>query len=52
MIGSIVVKHPRGLLIIDPAFGEEVGSDLRQTPLWFRMVMGSGHGKAPLVQLL
>lgn len=52
VIGSIVVKHPRGVLIIDPAFGEEISTDLRQTPLWFRMVMGSGRGKSPLVDLL
>lgn len=52
VIGSVVVKHPRGVLVLDPAFGEEVGDDLRQAPLWFRLVMGSGHGKTPLVRLL
>ncbi|MBS1153935.1 MAG: hypothetical protein H6Q89_5633, partial [Myxococcaceae bacterium] len=40
VISSVVVKHPRGLLVIDPAFGEEVAADLRQTPLWFRLLMG------------
>lgn len=52
VIGSVVVKHPRGVLVIDPAFGEEIATDLRQAPLWFRLVMGDGHGKAPLVKLL
>jgi len=52
VIGSIVVKHERGLLIIDPAFGEEIAADLRQAPLWFRLVMGGGHGKTPLVKLM
>jgi N-acyl homoserine lactone hydrolase len=52
VIGSFVVKHPRGVLIIDPAFGEEVGTDLRQSPLWFRLVMGDRHGKPPLLGLM
>jgi N-acyl homoserine lactone hydrolase len=52
VIGSIVVKHPRGMLVIDPAFGEEIGADLRQAPLWFRLVMGGAHGKTPLLTLL
>lgn len=52
VIGSVVVKHPRGTVIIDPAFGEEIGDDLRHTPLWFRLVMGSAHGKTPLLQLM
>lgn len=52
VIGSVVVKHPRGVLVIDPAFGEEIEGDLRQAPLWFRLVMGGAEGKVPLVKLL
>lgn len=52
VIGSVVVKHPRGVLVIDPAFGEDISTDLRQAPLWFRLVMGDSRGKAPLVKLL
>ncbi len=52
VIGSFVVKHPRGLLIIDPAFGEEVSTDLRQAPLWFRLMMGEAHGKTPLLDVM
>jgi N-acyl homoserine lactone hydrolase len=52
VIGSVVVKHPRGTLVIDPAFGDEIAADLRQAPLWFRLVMGDAHGKAPLLKLM
>ena len=52
VIGSVVVKHPRGLLIVDPAFGKQIGADLFQSPLWFRLVMGGGLGKAAILDLL
>src|SRR4051812_17252925 len=32
VIGSVVVKHPNGLTVIDPAFGYEVGRDVKDAP--------------------
>lgn len=52
VIGSVVVKHPRGVLVIDPAFGEAVAADMRQAPIWFRLMMGDGYGKRPVVRLM
>ncbi len=52
VIGSVVVKHPRGVLIIDPAFGGQIAADLRQSPLWFRLVMGDAQHKVALTTLL
>jgi glyoxylase-like metal-dependent hydrolase (beta-lactamase superfamily II) len=52
VIGSVVVKHPRGTMVIDPTFGREIGEDLRRAPLWFRLVMGDGFGKAAIGDLL
>lgn len=51
-IGSILINHPKGLVIIDPAFGRAIADDLKRSPPWFTAVMGTGHGKAPLLALL
>src|SRR3954470_16870330 len=48
VIGSVVVKHPNGLTVIDPAFGYEVGRDVKDAPFFIRAsVMGTQHGKSP-----
>jgi N-acyl homoserine lactone hydrolase len=52
VIGSVLVRHPQGLTIIDPAFGQDIARDLRRAPPWFRVVMGDARGKRPLVELL
>lgn len=51
-IGSILIRHPKGLVIIDPAFGRTIGEDLRKSPPWFGAIMGTGHGKTPVIGLL
>lgn len=48
-IGSIVIRHPKGLVVIDPAFGRTIAEDLRRSPPWFGAVMGTGSGKEPLI---
>jgi N-acyl homoserine lactone hydrolase len=50
VIGTVVVKRPEGLLVIDPAFGTSVEDDLKKAGLLFKLVMGSGRGKTPTVQ--
>lgn len=52
VIGSIVVKRDDGVGVIDPAFGSQIGDDLRQAPLWFRLLFGDPQSKKPLVEQL
>lgn len=51
-IATIMVRHPKGLVLIDPGFGAAVQEDLAHAPLWFRTVMGDGVGSKPLGELL
>lgn len=51
-IASVAVKHPAGLLIIDPAFGESIGSDLARAGPVFTTVMGSTRTKTPLTEAM
>lgn len=47
-IASVLVKHPAGLVVIDPAFGRDVVRDLERAPLLFRLAMGPTRLKRPL----
>jgi N-acyl homoserine lactone hydrolase len=51
-IASIAVKHPAGLLIIDPAFGRSIGDDLRRAGPAVMTVMGDESNKTPLVDVM
>lgn len=51
-IGSVVVKRPEGMLVIDPAFGASVARDMARAGLFFKLGLGDGHGKTPLVELM
>ena len=51
-IASIAVKHPAGLLIIDPAFGRSIGDDLRRAGPVVMSVMGTEKTKTPLVKVM
>jgi N-acyl homoserine lactone hydrolase len=51
-IASVVVKHPDGLTVIDPAFGVDVAEDLAGLSSLFRLMMGGPKTKTPLVDLL
>ena len=51
-IGSILIRHPKGMVIIDPAFGRTIEDDLKRSPPWFTAIMGTAHGKIPLLTLL
>lgn len=50
VIGTVVVRRPEGMLVIDPAFGTSIEDDLKKSGLFFKLIMGSGHGKTPVVQ--
>ncbi len=51
-IASIAVKHPAGLLLIDPAFGEALEADLSRAGPAFTAVMGWTDTKTPLVEAM
>lgn len=51
-IASIAVKHPAGLLIIDPAFGLSIGEDLRRAGPFVMSAMGDERTKTPVVKVL
>ncbi len=51
-IGSVLIKHPAGNVLLDPAFGRKIAADLRKAPLYFRLAMGDERTKQPLVDLL
>lgn len=51
-IASVAVKHPAGLLIIDPAFGQTIGADLRRAGPFAMSVFGDDTTKRPLVQVM
>lgn len=51
-IASVAVKHPAGLLIIDPAFGESIGHDLRRAGPFVMSVMGDASTKTPLTKVM
>jgi glyoxylase-like metal-dependent hydrolase (beta-lactamase superfamily II) len=48
-IASVAVKHPAGLLIIDPAFGRSIAQDLLRAGPVVMSVMGDASTKTPLV---
>ncbi len=51
-IASVVVKHPAGLVVIDPAFGERIGVDLQRAGPFARLLFGGVETKRPLTQAL
>lgn len=51
-IASILVKHPAGLVVIDPAFGVNVEKDLLLGPKLFAIAMGPARDKRPLVEVM
>jgi glyoxylase-like metal-dependent hydrolase (beta-lactamase superfamily II) len=49
---SIVVRHPAGIVIFDPAFSRTIAADLRKAPLIWRPITGSAEDKVPVGRLL
>lgn len=52
VIGTVLIRHPKGLVAVDPAFGTTIATDVRRSPPWFKIIAGEGRTKKPLVQLL
>lgn len=51
-IASILVRHPAGLLVIDPAFGESIADDLARAGPLVMATLGTARTKTPLVDVL
>ena len=51
-IASVAVRHPAGLVIIDPAFGTGIAQDLARGGPAFTLFMGSARTKRPLVEVM
>ena len=48
VFATIVIRHPSGLVVIDPAFGRDIARALGRAPPWFRLVMGEADDLVPL----
>src|ERR1051325_1016431 len=44
---TFLVRHPRGVVLIDAAFGDTVAADLDAAPWWFRFQFGSARAARP-----
>ncbi|MBI4934255.1 MAG: MBL fold metallo-hydrolase [Actinobacteria bacterium] len=51
-IASVLVKHPAGLVVLDPAFGRGIESDLQRAGVVSRLAFGEARTKKPLVDVL
>ncbi len=47
-IASVLIRHPAGLVVLDPAFGRNVADDLARGPKLFAIAMGPARTKRPL----
>lgn len=52
VVGSIAVKHPSGLVLIDPAFSADIAGDLRPAGSLVTLFMGDERTKTPLVEVM
>src|SRR5207302_2645272 len=49
---TFLIRHPRGVLLVDAAFGDTVSADLDAAPWWFRWQFGNARAAKPLAALL
>jgi glyoxylase-like metal-dependent hydrolase (beta-lactamase superfamily II) len=51
-IASIVIRHPRGLVVLDPAYARTTADEVRRAPLAWAPIVGRPEDKTPLAGLL
>lgn len=51
-IASVLLRHPAGLVMVDPAFGRSIASDLARAGPVFQLTLGTARGKRPLVEVM
>jgi N-acyl homoserine lactone hydrolase len=49
---TFLIRHPRGVVLVDAAFGDTVAADLDAAPWWFRFQFGAARAAKPLSALL
>ncbi|MBL9039477.1 MAG: MBL fold metallo-hydrolase [Archangium sp.] len=49
---SVLVRHPAGLVIIDPAVGRDIADDIARAGPAFSILAGSADTKTPLVEVM
>ena len=49
---TFLIRHPKGVVLVDAAFGDIVNADLDAAPWWFRWNFRSARAARPLAQLL
>lgn len=52
VIASVVIRHPAGLVVLDPAFGRNIERDLAHAPKYFALMMGPARDKRPMVDVM
>jgi glyoxylase-like metal-dependent hydrolase (beta-lactamase superfamily II) len=51
-IASILIRHPAGPVVVDPAFGRSIAADLGRAGPLVQLTLGTARGKRPLVDVL
>lgn len=49
---TFLIRHPRGVVLVDAGFGDTIAADLESAPFWFRWQFGSARAAKPLAALL
>lgn len=49
---SFLIRHPKGVVLVDAAFGDEAEADVEKGPFYFRWAVGSARVARPLATLL
>lgn len=49
---TFVLRLPRGVVLVDAAFGDTAAADVDAAPLWFRLSFGAARAARPLAALL
>ncbi len=49
---TFLIRHPKGVILVDAAFGDTVDADLDAAPWWFRWQFSSARRARPLAALL
>ncbi len=49
---TFLIRHPRGVILIDAAFGDTAAADLDAAPFYVRLALGHARAARPLAALL
>src|SRR3954464_7759141 len=49
---TFLIRHPKGVILVDASFGDTVNADIDAAPWWFRWQFGSARAARPLAALL